>query len=527
MRGPLDAASSGWTATARARSTRRGMARGASQDRARVHYPLGSCTRSTPSRGRILPRGFGGMVALEVAGGVEGRAALLRRARAGRGWPRASAAMHTLVVPRRLDDPSSDGLRRARRGGHRRRPDPAERRPGGRGRSDRGLRSRAGEGVTAAAVAVLFGGRSAEHEICVRVRALRDRRARSADRYEVVAIGMTTRRVGGAPAARSAGAAGGCRPERSPSVVAGFGHRGRARRRSRARSALVAAGRFATRRSTWCSRSCTARTGEDGADPGHAGAGRRAVRGRGRARIGGRDGQGGAEGAVRRGRIPAVVPYEVVREPGLGGGSRGRRGPRVAQSRVPGVHQARDARVLDRHRDRSTTLDELRGRPRRRPSGSRRKAVLETSGRRDPRDRASRCSGNDDPVASVAGEIVPTGHEFYDYEAKYLDDHGAAAVDPGRHLQPDTLEQIQRLAVAAFRAIDGAGMARVDFFPCEDGTGVWVNESQHDPGVHRHLDVPAAVGGLGPGLPRTGRPADRARDRAPRGRTQATGTWRI
>ena len=38
--------------------------------------------------------------------------------------------------------------------------------------------------------------------------------------------------------------------------------------------------------------------------------------------------------------------------------------------------------------------------------------------------------GNDDPVASVAGEIVPRGHEFYDYEAKYLDEHGAQLLIP-------------------------------------------------------------------------------------------------
>ena len=51
--------------------------------------------------------------------------------------------------------------------------------------------------------------------------------------------------------------------------------------------------------------------------------------------------------------------------------------------------------------------------------------------------------GNDDPVASVAGEIVPSGHEFYDYEAKYLDEQGAELVIPA-DLAPGTLEEVQR-----------------------------------------------------------------------------------
>jgi D-alanine-D-alanine ligase len=88
--------------------------------------------------------------------------------------------------------------------------------------------------------------------------------------------------------------------------------------------------------------------------------------------------------------------------------------------------------------------------------------------------------GNDDPVASVAGEIVPTGHEFYDYEAKYLDDHGAQLLIPA-DLKPDVMEQVQRMAVTAFRAIECAGMARVDFFLRGDDE-LWVNEINTIPG---------------------------------------------
>jgi D-alanine-D-alanine ligase len=88
--------------------------------------------------------------------------------------------------------------------------------------------------------------------------------------------------------------------------------------------------------------------------------------------------------------------------------------------------------------------------------------------------------GNDDPVASVAGEIVPRGHAFYDYEAKYLDEHGAELIAPA-DVPAHTLEEVQRLAVTAFRTIDAAGMARVDFFLMGDGR-LFLNEINTIPG---------------------------------------------
>ncbi|HEX2024880.1 MAG TPA: D-alanine--D-alanine ligase family protein, partial [Actinomycetota bacterium] len=88
--------------------------------------------------------------------------------------------------------------------------------------------------------------------------------------------------------------------------------------------------------------------------------------------------------------------------------------------------------------------------------------------------------GNDDPVASVAGEIVPKGHEFYDYDAKYLDEHGAQLLIPA-DIRPEVLEEAQRIAVTAFRAIDGTGMARVDLFFVEPDRLV-VNEINTIPG---------------------------------------------
>ena len=86
--------------------------------------------------------------------------------------------------------------------------------------------------------------------------------------------------------------------------------------------------------------------------------------------------------------------------------------------------------------------------------------------------------GNDEPEASVPGEIVPAG-DFYDYEAKYLDDRSRTIVPAD--LAPREAERIRALAVAAFRAIDCAGMARVDFLLDRDGR-IFVNEINTHPG---------------------------------------------
>jgi D-alanine-D-alanine ligase len=87
--------------------------------------------------------------------------------------------------------------------------------------------------------------------------------------------------------------------------------------------------------------------------------------------------------------------------------------------------------------------------------------------------------GNDAPEASVAGEIVPK-REFYDYEAKYLDDQSELIIPAP--LDDDAHEAIRRMAIEAFRAVDGAGMSRVDFL-VERATGrVFVNEVNTIPG---------------------------------------------
>ena len=83
--------------------------------------------------------------------------------------------------------------------------------------------------------------------------------------------------------------------------------------------------------------------------------------------------------------------------------------------------------------------------------------------------------GNEDPVASVAGEIRPQA----DYEAKYLDDSTSLIIPAD--LPEGVQEEVQRLAVAAFRAIDCEGMARVDFF-LRGGDELIVNEVNTIPG---------------------------------------------
>ena len=98
-----------------------------------------------------------------------------------------------------------------------------------------------------------------------------------------------------------------------------------------------------------------------------------------------------------------------------------------------------------------------------------------------PNAREIECSvlGNDEPEASVPGEIVPS-REFYDYEAKYIDD-GSVPLIPAPISEAQTAE-VRALAIAAFKAIDGAGMARVDFLLARDSGVVYVNEVNTIPG---------------------------------------------
>jgi len=87
--------------------------------------------------------------------------------------------------------------------------------------------------------------------------------------------------------------------------------------------------------------------------------------------------------------------------------------------------------------------------------------------------------GNDDPKASVVGEIVP-GKEFYDYEAKYLSE-GSIPVIPAKITRAES-KQIREMAVAAFKACDLAGLARVDFLMDPDTRRIYLNEVNTLPG---------------------------------------------
>jgi D-alanine-D-alanine ligase len=87
--------------------------------------------------------------------------------------------------------------------------------------------------------------------------------------------------------------------------------------------------------------------------------------------------------------------------------------------------------------------------------------------------------GNEHPVASLPGEII-TGHDFYDYEDKYVD--SASRTEVPARLPQDVIEQIQRNAIVAFQSIDGSGLARVDFFIERDTSRIIINEINTMPG---------------------------------------------
>ena len=97
----------------------------------------------------------------------------------------------------------------------------------------------------------------------------------------------------------------------------------------------------------------------------------------------------------------------------------------------------------------------------------------------EPREIECGVIGNDAPEASVPGEILPAG-EFYDYESKYVDARSAGVVPAV--LASDQTADIRRLAVEAYRAIDGAGMARVDFLLSRSTGRLYVSEVNTIPG---------------------------------------------
>ena len=88
--------------------------------------------------------------------------------------------------------------------------------------------------------------------------------------------------------------------------------------------------------------------------------------------------------------------------------------------------------------------------------------------------------GNENPKAAAVGEILPSA-EFYDYNAKYCDG-GASKLCIPADLSDDVTEQIRRMAVKAYKAVDGEGFARVDFFIRKRDNEVCINEINTLPG---------------------------------------------
>ncbi len=106
-----------------------------------------------------------------------------------------------------------------------------------------------------------------------------------------------------------------------------------------------------------------------------------------------------------------------------------------------------------------------------------RKVIVETfiSG------REIECSvlGNDEPAASIPGEIIPSG-DFYDYRAKYIDNRSRLIIPAP--LEAEIQEKIKRYAIGAFQAVDCSGLGRVDFFYREKEKEIYVSEINTMPG---------------------------------------------
>jgi D-alanine-D-alanine ligase len=130
-----------------------------------------------------------------------------------------------------------------------------------------------------------------------------------------------------------------------------------------------------------------------------------------------------------------------------------------------------------------------------------RKLVIEQGvGGKQRKAREIECSvlGNDKPAASIAGEIVPST-EFYDYDAKYLDE-GSQLIIPAK-LTKTQIKQVQELAIKAFQAVDCSGLARVDFLMDPTSKKFYVNEINTMPGFTAISMYPKLWGASGLSYP--------------------------
>jgi len=105
--------------------------------------------------------------------------------------------------------------------------------------------------------------------------------------------------------------------------------------------------------------------------------------------------------------------------------------------------------------------------------------ILIEEGLEDVREIECAVLGNDEPRASVVGEVRPAG-EFYDYDSKYIDG-GTQLIIPAE-LPDDVSKKVQEIALRAFKAVDAVGMARVDFFVSKKENKIYLNEINTIPG---------------------------------------------
>lgn len=129
-----------------------------------------------------------------------------------------------------------------------------------------------------------------------------------------------------------------------------------------------------------------------------------------------------------------------------------------------GISKAKDATSLEAAIDLARSFD--------------RRIIVEAAVA-DAREIECAVLGNDTPQASVPGEVIPS-REFYDYEAKYIDAASRTVIPAD--LPAATVDEIRQMAIEAFRAVDCAGMARVDFLLSRRDGAIFVNEINTIPG---------------------------------------------
>lgn len=98
----------------------------------------------------------------------------------------------------------------------------------------------------------------------------------------------------------------------------------------------------------------------------------------------------------------------------------------------------------------------------------------------NPRELEVAVLGNDEPQASVVGEMVYQDHDFYDYKAKYQDNNLTFHIPA--EIPPELSDKLRQMAIEAFKALDCAGMTRVDFFMDRDNGQLYLNEVNTIPG---------------------------------------------